>query len=227
MSANPSDNPYRAPVNSGPKQTPPARSNLNTNDTSNSTAPVNESGAKKRPREVDPEDSSLGAGVAKKTRREKVSVQGSQPCDPSPHTRTPLEGLRNVEEDSAELPPLPCSVEGEVSPAIGSDDYTGALSGSGESDQEVQSLSEGKRVSTPARLSCPSSPANKVEVKPSVAPRKYALFCNYVTNTSMTPSDLRSQAPLQLLRNQSLPTNSRIVIPKPLLRKLRDSRASL
>jgi hypothetical protein len=209
------------PVNGSSKQTPPARSNLRTNDTGNSTAPLNESGPKKRPREVDPEDD---AGVAKKTRREKVSVQGSQPCDPSPHTRIPLEEHRNVEKDSAEIPPLPCSVENEVSPAIGSDDYTGALSGSGESDQEVQSLSEGKRVSTPARLSCPSNPTNKVEVQPSVAPRKYALLCNYATNTSTIRSDLRYQVPL---RSQPLPTNSGIITPKPLLWKLQNSRASL
>jgi hypothetical protein len=168
-------------VNGSSKQTPPARSNLRTTHASNTTGPVNKSGAKKRPREVVPEDDPLDAGVAKKTRREKVSVQGSQPCDPSPHTRIPLEEHRNVEEDSAELPPLPCSVEDAVLPVIGSDDYTGALSGSGESDQEIQSLSEGKRVSTPARLACPSSPANKVEVQPSVAPRRYALLCNYVT----------------------------------------------
>lgn len=78
-------------------------------------------------------------------------------------------------------------MDDDAAPAIGSDDYTGALSGSGESDPE------GKGASTSARLSRPSSPADKVEMKLSVAPRKYALLLIYVADNSITQTDLRTQ----------------------------------
>lgn len=63
----------------------------------------------------------------------------------------------------------PRSAEDEATQAIGPDDYPGALSGSGESDQEAESLCEGKGI----------NPSNKVEVKTSVVPRKYALLCAF------------------------------------------------
>ena len=138
---------------------------------------VGENGAKKRFREVDSEDANPESGVAKKMRREKVSIQGSQPCDSPPLTRSPSAEPRNGGKVRAESPPLVCSEEGKAAPIIGSDDYTGALSGSGDSDQEVEGRSEGMEVSPSARLSCTSSPANNAEVKSSLAPRKYAFLC--------------------------------------------------
>jgi hypothetical protein len=77
-------------------------------------------------------------------------------------------------------------------PAIGPDDYPGALSGPGESDRE-EILSEGKGVSTSVKLSRPSSPADNVEMKLSVAPRKYVLLLIYVTDNSISQADLRIQ----------------------------------
>jgi len=174
-------------VQSNVRKTLPTRPSPPTDDRSGSTAPVNESGTKKRRREVGPEDRSLDSAIVKRIRREKASAQGSPPCDPPPHTRTPSKGLWTRGEDRTEFPPPLGTVDDDAAPAIGSDDYTGALSGSGESDREG-CLSEGKGASTSARLSRPSSSADKVEMKLSVAPRKYALPLIYVTDNSITQS---------------------------------------
>ena len=139
-----------------------------------------------------PEDRSLDSVIVKKIRREEASARGSPPCDPPLHTTTPPKGLRTRGEDRTEFPPSLGTVDNDAAPAIGSDDYTGALSGSGESDREG-CLSEGKGASTSARLSRPSSPADKVEMKLSVAPRKYALLLIYVADNSITQTDLRTQ----------------------------------
>jgi hypothetical protein len=162
-------------VQSGVRKTLPIGSKSRTNIPGGST--VGENGAKKRSREVDSEDTNLESGVAKKMRREKVSIQGSQPCDSPPLTRSPSAELQNGGKVCAESSPLVCSEEGKTAPIIGSDDYTGALSGSGDSDQEVEGQSERREVSPSARLSCTSSPANNAEVKSSLAPRKYAFLC--------------------------------------------------
>lgn len=128
----------------------------------------------------------------KKIRREQASARGSPLCDPPPHTRTPPEGLRTGGEDRVEFPLLLGTVDDGAAPAIGPDDYTGALSGSGESDRE-ESPSEGKGVSTSVRLSRPSSSADMVEMKPSEALRKYALLLIYMADNSITQADLQTQ----------------------------------
>jgi hypothetical protein len=105
------------------------------------------------------------------------------------------EGLQTRGEDRAESPPLSGTVDDNAASAIGPNDYPGALSGSGESDREdILSESEGKGVGTSVKPSRPSSPADKVEMKLSVAPRKYALLLIYVTDDSITQADLRFQA---------------------------------
>ena len=105
----------------------------------------------------------------------------------------PPEGLQTRGEDRAESPPLSGTVGDNAAPAIGPDDYPGALSGSAESDRE-EILSQGKGVSTSVKPSRPSSPADKDEMKPSVAPRKCAFLLIYVTDNSITQADLRIQA---------------------------------
>lgn len=132
----------------------------------------------KRRREVGLEDRSLDSVIAKKIRLEEASARGSPP-----HTMTPPEGLQTRGEDRAESRPLSGTVDDNAAPAIGPNDYPGALSGSGESDRE-EILSEGKGVSTSVKPSRPSSPADKVEMKISVTPRKYALLLIYVTDNS-------------------------------------------
>ena len=180
-------------MQSSVRKTLPARPSPPTGDRSSSTAPVSESGTKKRRREVGSEDRSFDSVIAKKIRPGKASARGSSPCDSPPHIRAQPEGLRTRGEDGAEFPPLLGTVDDDPAPAIGTDDYTGALYGSGECDRE-ESLSEGKGVSTSGRLSRPSSPAGKVEMKPCVALRKYALLI-YVANNSITNNPSRSLNP--------------------------------
>jgi hypothetical protein len=172
---------------------------------------------------VDSEDTNLDSGVAKKMRREKVSVEGSQPCHSPLHIRSPSAAeLRNEGKARVEPPPLMCPGElekDEAAPVIGPDDYTGALSGSGDSDQEAESQSEGREVSASARLSRPFSPANIAEVKPSLAPRKYAFLCVvHVTDSLVVQSDLEAHV---LLLEQYCPhlANSTISPPELLLLK--------
>ena len=149
-------------MQSGVTKTLPLSSRSRTNIPSGSTAPFGENGAKKRLREVEAEDTNLHPRVVKKMRRETVSAQGS--VSPS-HTRSPSAGFRNGESSRHE--------EEEAAPVIGPDDYMGALPGSGESDQEVGSQSKDRGVSTSARVSRLSTPADNAEVKPS---RRYALL---------------------------------------------------
>lgn len=172
ISANAFDNPSsQSTVQSGVTKTLPVSSRSRTNIPSGPTAPFGENGAKKRRREVEEEDTNLHPGVVKKMRQETVSAQGS--VSP-PHTRSPSAGLRSGEKVGAESSWLE---EEEAAPVIGSDDYTGALPGSGESDQEVGSQSKDRGVSTSARVSRPSTPANNAEGKPSLTSRRYALLC--------------------------------------------------
>ncbi|KAI0003418.1 hypothetical protein BJV74DRAFT_813765 [Russula compacta] len=127
-------------------------------------APFSGSGAKKRPREVDSKERRLDSGVLKKMRRENVSVQRDRPNDsPSPTSASSVELQNGGKADAGR--------EDEAAPTIGPDDYKGALSGSGESDREVESQSEGEGVSPSLRPSCPSSLASKDKLKPPVAPR--------------------------------------------------------
>lgn len=172
-------------------KTLPVGSRPHTNIPGNSAALVGENGAKKRLREAALEDANLDSGVSKKMRREKVSVQGTQPCGSPPLTRSPSAELQNEGKVRAELSPPMSSGEDNAAPVVGSDDYTGALSGSGDSDQGVESQSEGRGVSPSAGLRCPSSPANNAEVKSSLAPRKYAPLCVvHMTGSSVTQADL-------------------------------------
>ena len=133
-----------------------------------------ENGAKKRRRSVNAEDMNLYPGVVKKMRQETVSAQGGQPRDSTPPTRSPFAELRNMETVGADTS---CHEEEEAVPVIGPDDYTGALPGSGESDQEVGGQSNDRGVSAPARVSRPPTPVNNAEVKPSPASRRYAVLC--------------------------------------------------
>jgi hypothetical protein len=105
------------------------------------------------------------------------------------------------------------------------------LSGSGDSDQEVESQSEGREVSASARLSPPFGPADNAEVKLSLAPRKYALLpVVHVTDSSVTQSDLRahvlSEPPHHMGSCPPL-TNSTISPLELLLLKLRGPCANL
>jgi hypothetical protein len=158
-------------VQNGVTKTLPVSSRSRTNIPSGPTAPFGENGAKKRRREMEEEDTDLHPGVVKKMRQETVSAQGS--VSPS-HTRFPSAGLQNEEKFSAEFSWLE---EEEAAPVIGSDDYTGALPDSGESDQEVGSQSKDRGVGTSITVSRPSTPANNAEVKPSLTSRRYALLC--------------------------------------------------
>jgi hypothetical protein len=158
----------------GVMKTHPVSWRSRANIPSGSTAPVGENGAKKRRREVEAEDANIQSGVVKKMRLETVSAQGSQPCDSPPHTRSPSAELRDREKVGAESS---CHGEEEAAPVIGPDDYMGALSGSGESDQEAGRQSKDRGVSASARVSRPSTPANNAEVKTSMASRRYALLC--------------------------------------------------
>ena len=172
-------------------KTLPVGSRPHTNIPGNSAALVGENGAKKRLREAALEDANLDSGVSKKMRREKVSVQGTQPCGSPPLTRSPSAELQNEGKVRAELSPPMSSGEDNAAPVVGSDDYTGALSGSGDSDQGVESQSEGRGVSPFAGLRCPSSSANNAEVKSSLALRKYAPLCVvHMTGSSVTQADL-------------------------------------
>ncbi|KAH9999128.1 hypothetical protein BJV77DRAFT_660782 [Russula vinacea] len=162
ISANTFDSSSHSTVQSGVRKTIPVSSRSHTNIPGDSTAPVSENGAKKRQREVDPESTNLDSGVVKKMRREKVSIEGSQPCDSPLHIRSPSAELRNEGKAQVEPPPLMGPEEpeeDEAAPVIGPDDYTG------------------REVSAPARLSHPFSPANIAEVKPSLAPRKSPSPC--------------------------------------------------
>ncbi|KAI0293461.1 hypothetical protein BC826DRAFT_384932 [Russula brevipes] len=134
-----------------------------------STTPVIESGAKKRLREVDPEDKDLHSDVKKKMRRDRVSTQGSRQYDSPQHTILPSVQFQNGEEARAEVALLPLPGKDEAAPSIGPDDYAGASSGPGKNEQEVKS--EGRRISPSAGSSRPSSPANDGEVKPFFVPR--------------------------------------------------------
>lgn len=219
-------------MQSGVRKTIPVSSRSHTNIPGDSTAPVSENGAKKRQREVDPESTNLDSGVVKKMRREKVSIEGSQPCDSPLHIRSPSAELRNEGKAQVEPPPLMGPEEpeeDEAAPVIGPDDYTGALSGSGDSDQEAESQSEGREVSAPARLSHPFSPANIAEVKPSLAPRKYALLCVvHVTDSLVVKSDLQAHVLLELyMGNCPHLANSTILRLELLLLKSQSSCSNL
>ena len=164
-------------MQSGVAKTLPVNGRSRTNIPSGSTAPVGKNGAKKRRRELEAEDMNLHPGVIKKMRQETVSAQGSQPCDPAPHTMSPSTELPNGENVGAESS---WHEEEDAALVIGPD-YTGALPGSGESDQEVGSQSKDRGVSASARVSRPPTPANNAEVEPSLASRGYALLyvvCN-------------------------------------------------
>jgi hypothetical protein len=122
---------------------------------------------------VEADDTNFHPGVVKKMRQETVSAQGN---DSPSHTRSPSTELRNGEKIGGESS---WHEEEEAASVIGSDDYTGALPGSGESDQGSQSPDRG--VSASARISHPSIPTNNAEGKPSLASRRYALLrvvCN-------------------------------------------------
>jgi hypothetical protein len=179
---------------------------------------------------VDSEDTNPDSGVAKKMRREKVSVERSQPCD-SPHIRSPSAELRNEGKAQVEPPPLMCPEdpeEDEAALVIGPDDYTGALSGSGDSDQEAENQSEGREVSAPARLSRPFSPANIAEVKPSLAPRKYALLrVVHVTDSLVVQLDLQAHVLLEQYMGSCLHLANSTISPELLLLKFQGSCANL
>ena len=111
-------------------------------------------------------------------RRENAAVQGKQPCDSPPHTRPPSVELRNKGKTRVESLHCLSPKEDEEAPAIGVDDYTGALADRGEDNQEAECRSEGSRASPSARSSRSSGSANEDAVKPPAAPSKYAPFCN-------------------------------------------------
>ncbi len=179
--------------------------------------PVGENGTKKRRREVDVEDTNLDTGVGKKMRRETASVQKGQPCDSPPHIRAPLAELQNGEKAGAESSSLMLAEEDGATLVIGPDDYTGALPGSGDSDQEVGGQSEDRGASASAMVSRPSTPVNNAEVNPSLASRKYAPFCVvYVTDSSVIESGPRAHVllgPPQHMRSH--PTLIRSTISPP------------
>lgn len=212
-------------MQSGVRKTLPVDSRLRTNIPGSSTASVGENGAKRRFREVDSEDLNPESGVSKKTRPEKVFVQRTQPRDSPPPTRSPSAELQNGGKVRAECSPPICSGEDKAAPVVGSDDYTGALSGSGDSDQGVESQFEGRRVSPSAGLPCLSSPANNADVKSSLPPRKYALLCVvHVTGSSAIQLDLRAHVSLEPPQHERihLPfTNSTISLPELMFLKFR------
>ncbi|KAF8497250.1 hypothetical protein F5888DRAFT_1831648 [Russula emetica] len=186
ISASAVDNSFsQSTVQGGVTKSLPVSWKSRTNTPSGSTAPVGENGAKKRRREVEAEDTNLYPGVVKKMRQEMVSAQGSQPCDSPPHTRFPSAELRNGEKFCAESS---CHEEEEAAPVIGPDDYTGALFGSGESDQEVGSQSKDRGVGASARVSRPSTPANNAEVKPLASRRSASPRLVGATTTYGEPS---------------------------------------
>jgi hypothetical protein len=193
-----------------------------------STTPVSESGAKKRLREVDPENKDLHSGVQKKMRRDRVSTQGSRQYDSPQHTILPSVQFRNGEEAHAEVALLPLPGKDEAAPSIGPDDYAGASSGPGKNEQEVKP--EGRRINPLAGPSRPSSSANDGEVKPFFVPRTYALLpVVYVTDSSTIRSDLRTQVLLELPQHpRSYPyLTNRITLPELLLPKPQNSCANL
>ena len=210
-------------MQSGVRKTLPVGSRSRTNIPGGSTAPVSEDGAKKRSREVDSEDVNLDSGVAKRMRPEKVFVQGTQPCDSPPLTRCPSAELQNGGKVRAEYSPPICSGEDKATPVVGSDDYTGALFGSGDSDQGVEGQFEGRGISPSAGLSCPSSPANNADVKSSLSPRKYALLCViHVASSLAIQLDLLAHVllePPQHERNYRSFSNNTIFLPDLMLPK--------
>ena len=164
-------------VQSGVTETSPVSWRSRTNIPSGSAAPAGQNGAKKRRREVEAEDTKISPDVVKKMRQETVSAQRSQSCDSPSRTRSPLAELRNGEKVG---PESLCHEDEEAAPVIGPDDYTGALSGSGESDQEVGSQPKDRGVSASARASRPSTPTNNAEMKLSLASRRYAFSVSSV-----------------------------------------------
>lgn len=168
ISANAFDNSSpQSIVQSGVTKTLPVSRRSRTNIPSGSTMPFDENGTKKRRREVGAEDTNLYPDVVKKMRQEASPAQGS---DSPSHTRSPSADRRNGGKVGAESS---CHEE-EAAPVIGPDDYTGALPSSGESDQEIGSQSKDRGVSTSARVSRPSTPANNAEVKPPLSSRRSA-----------------------------------------------------
>ena len=131
-------------MQSGARKTLPAGRRSPTNIPSGSPTPIRD---KKRRREVDLEDTNLDSGVAKKMGRETMSIQGSRPCD-SPKTSTltssPSAELQNAGKAREDSSPLVRSEEDKATAAVGPGDHTGALSGSGDCDQEVETQSGGK-----------------------------------------------------------------------------------
>ena len=158
----------------GVTKTLPVSSRSRTDILSGSATPTGENGAKKRRREVEAEDTNLYPGVVKKMRQETVSARGSRPCDSPPHARSPLAVLRNGENVGAEPSRYE---EEEAAPAIGPDDYTGALPSSGESDQEEGGQSKDRGSGALSSESRPPTPASNAEVKPYLVSRRYVLLC--------------------------------------------------
>jgi hypothetical protein len=219
-------------VESGVRKTLPVSPRSRTHIPSGSTVPVGENGTKKRRREVDAKDKNLDPGVAKKMRRETVSDRRSQACDSPPHTTSPSAELRNGKKSHAESLTVMSPGEDKTAPVIGSDDYTGALPGPGESDQEVGGQSEDRGVSaSAASVSRPSTPVDKAEGRPSLAPRKYAFHCVvYVSGSSVIQSDPRAHIllePPQHIRSHRLLIGSTTSPPELLWPKLQGSCATL
>ena len=135
-----SSSPSRSKVQSGVRKTQQVGRRSPTNIPGSSTTPI---GDKKRRREVDLEDTNLDSGVAKKMGRETASVHGSQPCDYSTLTSSPSAELQNTGKAREDFSPLICPDEGKAA-AVGPEDHTSALSGSGDGDQEVETQSGGR-----------------------------------------------------------------------------------
>lgn len=98
-----------------------------------------------------------------------MTVLESGACDPQPHSVPPVVEPRNKGKLRAELSPSPHYEEDRDLPAVGADDYTGALSG--ESDQGEENQSDGGNESS--NPFPPSSPLKKTRSKPSLNKKKY------------------------------------------------------
>ena len=131
-------------MQNGARKTLPVGRRSPTNIPAGSPTPIRD---KKRRREVDLEDTNLDSGVAKKMGREAVSIRGSEPCDSSKTstlTSSPSAELQNAGEARENSSPLVRPEEDKATAAVGPGDHTGASSGPGDGDQEVETQSGGK-----------------------------------------------------------------------------------
>jgi hypothetical protein len=132
-------------------------------------------------------------------RRENIAVEVSRPWDSRQHTRPPSVELRNRGKTRAESLHTPSSEEDEEAPAIGADDYTGALSEPGESDQEAECRSEESSAKSSRSSHSPGSTNKEADIY--VAPSRYAPSVVHIADHLVFHLDPQAQVMLGLLQH--------------------------